>query len=131
MRHLRIYIAGAWDDKERLRGERKRLEDLGFIVTSEWLDINRPYADWHGDQEARRDYRNLDRSDFTIIDTFGATRGGREWEGGYTVGRGKRIVRVGPIVTPFHAACNLGFENWDALVSYFAIQTEHADARNN
>jgi len=132
MRHLRIYIAGAWGDKERLKGERKRLEGLGFIVTSEWLDITRGYTEgWQGDQEAKRDYRNLDKADFTIIDTFGATRGGREWEGGYTVGKGKRVVRVGPIITPFHAAVNLGFESWDACISYFATAMETADARNN
>jgi hypothetical protein len=83
------------------------------------------------EQEARRDYHDIDKSDFLLIDTFGASRGGREWEGGYATGQGKRVVRVGPVITPFHAVVNLSFPDWAACVAYFATAMEVADVRNN
>lgn len=132
MRALKVYIAASWPNRFRLREVRKQLADLNIRVTSQWIDFDHGYSDADFTQEANRDYHDIDISDFLIIDTTDTqTRGGREWEGGYATGRGKRVIRVGPIITPFHARVNLGFESWDACLTYLAQQMEHADARDN
>lgn len=131
-RVLKVYIAASWQNRFRLREVREQLKELNIKVTSQWIDFDRGYSDGDFTEEANRDYRDIDSADFLIIDTTDtATRGGREWEGGYATGRGKRVARVGPIITPFHARTNLGFESWDALLAYFATAMEHADARDN
>lgn len=133
-RKLRVYMAGAWVDSKRLQGARQRLREIGFEVTSTWLDIalsGKPYEGDH-EKEARRDYADIDRADFLIIDTLSTgTRGGREWEGGYATGRGKRVMRVGPSIIPFHAALPLTFPTWDACLAHLATALEHSDVREN
>jgi nucleoside 2-deoxyribosyltransferase len=105
---------------------------LGIRVNSRWIDSDHGYDDVPFIQEANRDYWDIDRADFVIIDTGDTdTKGGRDWESGYATGRGKRVVRVGPIITPFHARVNLGFESWGACLAHFATAIEHADARDN
>jgi hypothetical protein len=131
---LGVYLAGAWADMHRLRERRADLVALGLHVTSRWMDqIGRDYSATTPEfkLEAKKDYEDIDRASFLIIDTMGASRGGREWEAGYATGRGKRVVRVGPIVTPFHSTVNLGFETWNDCLLYFAQALEHADERNN
>jgi hypothetical protein len=80
--------------------------------------------------EARRDYGDIDRAHFMILDTFGPSKGGREWEGGYAIGKGKRVLRVGPAIIPFHQL-PLSFEDWDACLAHLANSLEHADVREN
>jgi hypothetical protein len=128
-------MAGAWVDAPRLSGVRQRLKELGFEITSQWIDLalgGRPYTiDKIGmAKEARRDYADIDKADFLILDTFGPSKGGREWEGGYAIGRGKRVMRVGPAITPFHEL-PLAFEDWDMCLGYLATALEHADVREN
>jgi hypothetical protein len=135
MRQLKYYLAGAWVDAARLVGCRQRLTEIGFECTSQWLEFSlsgRPYTiDSTGMQrEARRDYADIDRAHFMILDTFGSSKGGREWEGGYCIGKGKRVMRVGPAVTPFHQL-PLSFDSWDALIAHLATALEHADVRQN
>ena len=135
MRKLRVYVAGAWVDAARLAGVRQQLQEIGLEVTSQWIDLalgGRPYTiDQPGMlKEARRDYGDIDKADFLIIDTFGASKGGREWEGGYAIGRGKRVMRVGPAITPFHEL-PLTFDDWSAAITYLATSLEHADVRQN
>lgn len=139
MKALKCYIAASWQNRFRLRETRKRLADLNIRVTSQWIDFDRGYGTGEGMthaedlQEANRDYHDIDTADFLIIDTTDTnSRGGRDWEGGYATGRGKRVIRVGPVITPFHARVNLGFESWDACLSYLATaMVERADARSN
>lgn len=138
MRPLKVYIAASWQNRFRLRETRKQLADLNIRVTSQGIDFDRGHGTGEGHssqediQEANRGYHDIDVSDFVIIDTTDtATRGGREWEGGYATGRGKRVMRVGPVLTPFHARVNLGFESWDACLTYLATAMEHSDGRRN
>jgi len=139
MRALKCYIAASWQNRFRLRETRKQLAGLNIRVTSQWIDFDRGYGTGEGQSntedlhEANRDYHDIDVADFLIIDTTDtATRGGREWEGGYATGRGKRVMRVGPIITPFHARVNIGFETWDACLSYLAtVMGEREDGHRN
>ena len=133
-RRLRVYIAGAWVDMPRLREMRDEMTKLGFIVTSRWMDqVGRDYSATVPEfvKEANKDLEDIDKADFLIVDTFGETRGGREWESGYAHGRGKRLLRVGPIRNPFHTKAALAFDDWTGALSYLAVALEHADARDN
>ena len=131
-RSLKAYIAASWTQRERLRGIRTQLMELGIRVNSRWIDLSCAYDELPFVQEANRDYWDIDRADFLIIDTTDTdTRGGRDWEAGYATGKGKRIIRVGPTITPFHARVNLGFENWGACLAHFATAIEHGTRRDN
>lgn len=122
-------MAGAYADRPRLRLMRAKLEELGFIVTSRWLSN----TDVYGLEitEATTDVSDINRSDFVITDTFGPSRGGRDFECGYAYGINKRVLRVGPVVNPFNNLAKLAFRDWDELLVHLATATEHADVRKN
>lgn len=127
-RRLRVYVAGAWVDMPRLREMRDELTKLGFVVTSRWMEqVGRDYSGTENEfiKEAQKDLEDIDKADFLIVDTFGETRGGREWETGYAYGRGKRVLRVGPIRNPFHTRAALAFIDWTGALSYLAVALEH------
>lgn len=131
-RQLTAYIAASWTQREKLRGIRRQLQALGIRVTSQWIDTSYGYDDGDFPREANRDMADVRRADFLILDTQDKdSRGGRDWEAGYAVGLGKRIVRCGPVITPFHTHVNLGFADWPALLGYFATAMEHANDRDN
>lgn len=126
------YIAASWKNRFKLREIRRRLQEIGINVSSQWIDLDREYADGDFGTEADRDYGDIDTSDFLILDTTDqATKGGREWEAGYATGLGLAIYRVGPIITPFHARVDRSFEDWDSCISWFATEMEHAPRRDN
>lgn len=131
-RNVVAYIAASWPRREYLRGIRIQLRALGIRVSSQWLDSVNAYDEGDFVAEAKRDYGDLDRADFVILDTTDMdTRGGRDWEAGYATGKGKRLIRVGPIITPFHAGIKLGFGGWASCVAHLASAIEHSDVRNN
>lgn len=131
-RYITAYIAASWTQRFRLRGTRSYLHTLGIRVNSQWLNFDHGYDEGDFIREAARDYGDIDRADFVILDTTDTdTRGGRDWETGYAVGRGKRVIRVGPVITPFHAAIPLGFPSWDDCFAHFATAVEHSGIRNN
>lgn len=129
MRQLRVYMAGSYADRPRLRLMRAKLEELGFIVTSRWLNNTDDYG--LEITEATNDVGDINRSDFVITDTFGASRGGRDFECGYAYGINKRVLRVGPVVNPFNNLAKQVFADWDALLAHLATSMEHADVRRN
>lgn len=122
-------MAGAYADRPRLRLMRGKLEDLGFVVTSRWLNNTDEYGLLI--KEATTDVSDINRSDFVITDTFGPSHGGRDFECGYAYGINKRVIRVGPIVNPFNNFAKQAFEDWDSLLAHLATQMEHADVRRN
>src|SRR5574341_719351 len=131
-----VYIAASWQNRIKLREIRRRLAEIGITVSSQWIDFDRDYTDTNENEEwvteAYRDYDDIDFSDLLIIDTTDtATRGGREWEAGYATGLGMRVLRVGPVITPFHASVYKSFEDWNSCISWFATSQEHADAIDN
>ena len=131
-KRLTVYLAGSWTQREKLRVIRAQLDTLGLHVRSQWLDFNCGYYDQDFRVEAERDYNDIRRSDFLILDTDDIdTKGGRDWEAGYATGIGKRVLRVGPVITPFHAVIPLGFASWETCLAYLATAIEHADAKNN
>lgn len=118
---MTIYIAGSFESRKRLRHERDRLVALGHIVNSTWLDIADTFTYELPEQPhsyiARRNLSEIDAADTVILDTLDAsTRGGREFEAGFTLGRRMAIVVVvGPARNVFHAILRR-YNSWDDLL---------------
>lgn len=130
--NLVVYIAASWKNRFKLREIRRKFNEIGITVSSQWIDFDREYTEGDFGLEANRDYIDIDVSDYLIIDTTDtATKGGREWEAGYATGLGLPVFRVGPIITPFHASVSRSFKDWDACISWFAVAMEHSDAKDN
>lgn len=121
-----LYIAGLFDDRDRLRPMRDALVGMGYVVTSTWL--NEP-DDKKGDVKDNtfeyyklcgvRDIAEITASDGIVIDTLSVTpRGGREWEGGYAQGLGLAVWLVGPVRNVFHTL-HPRFESWEECLAYF------------
>lgn len=140
---LRVYIAGFFDTKDRLHPVRDALTSLGYVVTSTWLDevqtdvapgkvsttIAEALEKYKGTKHedylsyAVRDVKDIDRSDFLIVDTFDITpRGGREVEVGYAIGTGKPFFVVGPERNVFHKLAKDTFSSWDSAIEFLKGQ---------
>jgi hypothetical protein len=133
---MRIYIAGLFEDRPRLRTIRVRLQAAGHQVTSSWLDepddvmSERP-GTWDDTAAgiARRDLSEIAQSDLLAVDTFGTgTRGGREVELGYAMGIGKQAVIVGPARNVFHALVPR-YDGWHEVELALAQGTITAPSR--
>lgn len=106
---MRIYLAGRYSRREELCQYRARLEDLGHRITSRWLNGNHQIDDRglsvEGAQNERVRFAEEDRTDvyaadmliaFTEVARSSNSRGGRHVELGMALGRGKKVVIVGP-----------------------------------
>ncbi len=113
---MKLYIAGKFSSRYRLRPIKFKLKQLGFDVLSDWIDNNPLDETLGGDYdsignypEASHDIADRDRlqviaCDLYIIDTLDVSQtGGRECELGMALMAGKQIYRVGPIRNVFHA----------------------------
>jgi nucleoside 2-deoxyribosyltransferase len=101
---LRVYLAARYSRLPELRRYRAQLEELGMEVTSRWLHGDHQLPDGAEDAElagrlASEDLLDIDAADAAVV--FGeaprcATRGGRNVEAGYALGRHKAVIWVGP-----------------------------------
>jgi hypothetical protein len=104
---MRVYIAGRFEDRPRLRTVRIRLQAAGHEVVSSWLDESDDALAERPDDTAtgiaRRDLHEIAQADLLAVDTFyPADRGGREVELGYALGIGVSAIVVGPARNVFH-----------------------------
>lgn len=120
---MRIYIAGFFDTRERLRPIRDSLWRLGHEVLSTWLDEVAPAAEMDEETFSRklafRDLAEIRSADLLLVDTFDETpRGGREVEYGFALGRfqGISIWIVGPYRNVFHRLSDRHFKSWDVCL---------------
>lgn len=110
---MKVYLASAYAERERLNKVREAIEPLGFEVTSRWLTGSHEMVDNPTiDDEVRlnrrfamEDLQDVKSADilvhFTPIGT-NKGRGGRHVEFGIALGLGKVIVHVGPSENVFH-----------------------------
>lgn len=101
---MKIYIAGRYANLEKLRQESLQFEAEGIEVVSSWLIHNS--EDGLSFQEiATRDFEDIDKSDTLVLYTeaYGThvPGGGRFVEFGYALGKGKRVLIVGPLENIF------------------------------
>lgn len=119
-RMRRIYIAGKFEAKERLKKERLRIEVPGYgVVVGTWLDQEETCD--MGDarrmsDHARRDILQVRSSDLLIQDTQDENRtGGANVECGIALGAGIEVWTVGPRRNVFHHLTP-NFPDWDAAI---------------
>ena len=114
---MKVYIAGKFSSRYRLRPIKFKLKQLGFDVLSDWIDNNPLDETIGGDYDsignhpdashdiAERDRAQVLECHIFIIDTQDKSEtGGRECELGMALMRDvPYIFRVGPIRNVFHA----------------------------
>lgn len=135
---MRIYIAGYFDARKRIKAEADKLWALGHEITSSWLyevakQPNMSYDDFYK-KLAIKDLAEIDRADLIIVDTGDITpRGGREVELGYALGQHQKKLAfiVGPERNVFHKLADRRFDSWDEAVALLATMTTDGTAPVN
>lgn len=126
----RVYLAGRYSRGEEFRRYRKDLEDLGFIVTSRWIDHHNGSlkksmtpAEIAASPEKAAAYAQADlddvmKADHIIVFTEheGGGKGGRHVEFGVGLLRHNVIV-IGPMENVFYALVReQQYPNWEAFI---------------
>lgn len=127
---MSIYIAGKYTAKDRLARHRETLRNMGFDVTSSWMD-----EVYESDQDSRitdlvrrrnamRDFEEVMDSDIFILDTADISEtGGREVELGLALVESpdtRVCCRVGPYRNVFHTLVDHVFSDWEELIMWIA-----------
>jgi len=122
MPDLTVYLAGSFASRHQLKEVRSKLQEMGIIVTSSWLDDKRmtsqnEYAVF-GRDRADRDFRELNLSKFFIMSWEHHSTTGAMWvELGLAIAMKKIIWVVGyRSENPFtwHREINR-FINWEEV----------------
>ena len=128
---MKIYIAGFFDTRNRLKQIRDRLVGMGHQVNSHWLDeVSKPTnmsEDLWFTKLALRDLADIFSSDLLIVDTLDVTpRGGREVEFGFALGRfqDQQTWVVGPLRNVFHRLADEHFQDWDQCLEWLDPKIE-------
>lgn len=110
---MRIYIAGRYSRRDEFREVAAILNAAGCLVTSRWLDEDKPLDMNMGDdsEEFYTETSRVDLEDIELANSvlffsedplIGTPRGGRHVEFGYALAKGKRISVIGPKENVFH-----------------------------
>ncbi len=103
---VKVYIAASFSRRLEIKKYAAELEQLGFEVTSRWLDQHHKEdpteEDWH--RFAVEDLEDVKRADmlFAFTDAVPKPGGGRHAEFGVAMALGKPIVQIGPDEHVFH-----------------------------
>ena len=97
---MKVYVAAAWSERALARIRAEQLARAGHHVTSRWL-LDEYSSESHSEaQRAEWDLEDVDRSDALVLLTMalGAmfSSGGRMVELGYALGRGTKVIVLGP-----------------------------------
>jgi len=135
----KVYIAGFFDTRVRLRPYRDALNAMGdYRVLSTWLDETKDNNETYtvkGEGKlllrsrqddltffAIRDVAEVKQSDVFILDTIDETpRGGREVEFGIALTRHIPRYRVGPARNVFHYLVTAHFDTWEELLDFLRL----------
>jgi len=119
----RIYVAGYFDTRERLRPFVARLREMGHEVVSRWMDEpdGAAYAtstEAYLTECAIRDLEDIQKAEVVLVDTIDETpRGGREFEAGFAHAIGRVVYIVGPARNVFHRLVRERWDTWDEAFS--------------
>lgn len=125
---MRVYLAGPYAARDKLRVYRDELQRSDIECTSSWLaethEINNQttgaatgLTDAEVDGHARMDLADIDRSDVLVLFANaylgkGSASGGKHVETGYALARGRRVIVVGEPENVFHRLVTV--ERYDA-----------------
>ncbi len=132
----KVYLAGRFEDKDRLTVEAARLNAIGYRVISAWLleqplqrtgandiatgtgEVTEAQAQYY----ALRDLAEIKEADIFVVDTQEVNvRAGREVEFGLALTRMIPRYIVGPARNVFHQLATRRFTSWEELHEFFAI----------
>ena len=128
---MNIYLAGRFSAGPRLRVIRLRLQDLGHVVTSTWLDESSSLSfekltDGQRKRFAARDLFDVGRAQILALDLLlEPSRGGCEVEFGFALSapRYKTTYIVGAPRNIFHFLATETFNSWEELICHVEKQT--------
>lgn len=99
---MKIYVAAPYELRDTAIGVMRDLEQMGFTVTSEWLRTDEEISP----KMAAQDLRDIDAADLVVVlhppEFEYKGTGGRHFEMGYAVAKGKRVILVGRRTNNFH-----------------------------
>lgn len=128
----RVYMAARYGRREEIAGYAGQLRDLGYVVTSRWLDGAHGEDDNDLTPELSEQFAGEDVADLTEADTLiafsedpdsGHSRGGRHVELGMALVMGHRIVCIGPRENVFYHL-RRRVQQWDTWDAYLAALRE-------
>ena len=127
---MKCYLAAQFARQAEMRHYRNDLEEIGWSVTSSWLDSEGALFSFGSDANAQEDRFDIDGCDALILfsgppyyGTFEeAVRGSRHVEFGYAWGIGKLVFVIGPYENLFQKMPHVHhFDSWEQFLSYIRI----------
>ena len=122
---MKLYLAGPYGDRLRIKKKADKLTALGFHITSRWV---------HGDHDegkslpelrryAEEDLQDIAEADVLMVFTSKkadrmpmepySTTGGHHVEMGIAMGTGKEVILIGPPANVFHLLPQVrAFDAW-------------------
>jgi len=96
---VKVYLAGSWENRHKIRKMMDRIEKAGHIITTDWT--------WHDSDNpatltdyANGDYLGVKRADVLVLD--GETRSsGKMTEFGMAIAWNKPVILIGDISNIF------------------------------
>lgn len=136
---VKIYLAARYSRYPEMQNYKKILEDLGYTVTSRWIDghhnivngVSEEAAEIKRIQLAFEDLNDLLSSQclicFTEIPRTTNTRGGRHVEFGIALAMRMSIIIIGPKETIFHTLPSIPkFNTFSDFMSSLAVYDIHS-----
>ena len=125
---MKIYVSGSFSRQKVLREIAQSLQDLGFAVTSTWLQEGKCPAYMTGKEWRKalaiKDLADVAEADCIIMDeTDLSTYGGRYVEWGFALAYDDKLkILVQPMETKgvFQMLADVTFKDWDATKTYLS-----------
>lgn len=133
---MKIYLAGMYSWRDKLKAHARELEELGFAVTSSWLRERKdPQVDLNDCSERfLREHAEADEADiraadalvaFSVEPTEPTKRGGRHVEFGMASALEKLLIVCGPRENIFHYLEGVKqFDNFDMVKGFLIGERE-------
>jgi hypothetical protein len=125
---MKVYIAGQFESRKRLRPYADKMWDLGHEVVSSWLnEVQKPEHMSHAEfmkKLAIKDIAEIQAADLLVLDTIKmSTRGGASTEFGLALHafQAKLVWIVGPQRSVFHYLADKTFKNWAQALSFLTL----------
>ena len=117
-----VFIAGSFAARRRLQTYRQKLRDLGYTVSSSWLD--EPIETWPAVEQSKaqaiRDLQEIKVADAFILDTIDCTTMGNSYiEFGFALGRMMPKYIIGPRRNHYLLIGARQFETWEDFLDFF------------
>jgi hypothetical protein len=98
-----LYLASRFERQAELRVYAALLREVGHTVTSRWLEHDGPAVGESPARCAGQDMIDIDLADWFVLFTdLEIGRGGKDFEMGWALHHGLKLLLVGPRVHVFH-----------------------------